>query len=461
MRQFYLYKNSWGYYMAVMIDPVSGLRRGAKSTHTKDKVEATVLAAEWAKGGMPEAKSHSRAFLCPDFSSPKNVKSIVDSLSDSDAQLMFSMLSSKLGLTASISPTPVSTPAPVQNSVPDTVLAPNSSSVEKPASKKSDIKLCEFLINFWDYDKSDALQRSFAKGKKLSRMHTDAMKGLAKNHWLPYFGEDKLVEDLEPEELDDFFFYLYTEKGLTGSTVNHAITCGSKAIGYLFDKRKISVNPMAGVERYGINNEKRDIPTETEVRKLLELEWRNSLGKLAFQLAAYCGLRAGEISGLRVCDIDMQAELLHIRHSWNEKDGLKCTKNTEDRDVPVPRELLLQLMNRARRNPNYSDLSYVFFSNVKPEIPCRPAYYQDSFYEALGEIGVSEEQRKERNIVFHSLRHFCATLLAQRTDIKNVKAILGHKSAAMSLHYADHETQEKLNNMRNIMKNAWKDCISA
>jgi hypothetical protein len=29
----------------------------------------------------------------------------------------------------------------------------------------------------------------------------------------------------------------------------------------------------------------------------------------------------------------------------------------------------------------------------------------------------------------------------------------------MSLHYADHETQEKLNNMRTIMQNAWKDCI--
>lgn len=91
--------------------------------------------------------------------------------------------------------------------------------VEKPAPKKSDIKLAEFLINFWDYDKSEALQRSFAKGKKLSRMHTDAMKGLAKNHWLPYFGPDKLVEDLEQDELDDFFFYLYTVKKLSGYTL--------------------------------------------------------------------------------------------------------------------------------------------------------------------------------------------------------------------------------------------------
>lgn len=456
MRQFYLFKNKSGYYNAVFIDPVSGLKGSTKSTHCKDKVEAAVIAAGWVKDGKPEARSNSRKFLYPESASSKNLKGIVEGLSETDVQILASLISNKLSANANmpvVSGIASSMTTDVQN------VAPAPEPVEKSASKKSDIKLCEFLINFWDYDNSDALQRSFAKGKKLSRMHTDAMKGLAKNHWLPYFGEDKLVEDLEPEELDDFFFYLYTEKGLTGSTVNHAITCGSKAIGYLFDKRKISVNPMAGVERYGINNEKRDIPTETEVRKLLELKWRNGLGKLAFQLAAYCGLRAGEISGLRVCDIDMQAELLHIRHSWNEKDGLKCTKNTEDRDVPVPRELLLQLMNRARRNPNYSDLSYVFFSNVKPEIPCRPAYYQDSFYEALGEIGVSEEQRKERNIVFHSLRHFCATLLAQRTDIKNVQAILGHKSAAMSLHYADHETQEKLNNMRAIMQNAWKDCI--
>lgn len=446
MRQFYLVKNHWGYYMAIMIDPITGLKRASKSTHTKDKVEATVIAADWVKNGLPEAKSHSRAFLNPDSVSPQKVQSIINSLSASDAQLMFSMLSQKMGMSFSA---PLSTPAQT--------VAPVS--VEKTAPKKSDIKLAEFLINFWDYDKSEALQRSFAKGKKLSRMHTDAMKGLAKNHWLPYFGPDKLVEDLEQDELDDFFFYLYTVKKLSGSTVNHAITCGSKAIGYLFDKRKISFNPMAGAERYGISNEKRDIPTESEVRSLLNLDWRNHLGKLAFELAAYCGLRAGEISGLRVCDLDMQAEVLHIRHSWNEKDGLKSTKNTEERDVPVTRELLLQLMNRARLNPNYSDLSYVFFSNVKPEIPCRPAYYQDSFYEALSEIGISEEQRKERNIVFHSLRHFCATLLAQRTDIKNVQAILGHKSASMSLHYADHETMTQLNNMRSIMQDAWKECI--
>ena len=142
-------------------------------------------------------------------------------------------------------------------------------------------------------------------------------------------------------------------------------------------------------------------------------------------------------------------------------DGLKSTKNTEERDVPIDRSIALRLMNHARRNPNYSDLSYVFFSNVKPEQPYWPSYYQDSFYEAMAEIGISEEQRRERNIVFHSLRHFCATILAQRADIKTVQAILGHKTEKMSMHYSDHDTIEKLNNMKIIMQDAWKNYISA
>lgn len=118
-------------------------------------------------------------------------------------------------------------------------------------------------------------------------------------------------------------------------------------------------------------------------------------------------------------------------------------------------------MSQAKLNPNYSDLSYVFFSNVKPEQFYWPSYYQDSFYEAMAEIGISEEQRKERNIVFHSLRHFCATILSQRTDMKTVQAILGHKTEKMSMHYSDHETQEKLNNMKIIMQNAWKNYQTA
>ena len=442
MRQFYLGRNSSGYYRVYFIDPVTGKRDSGKSTHTKDKVEATMIATSWLQNGQPDCRSNSRAFSNPQSLIPVNLKNMVERLSKEDAQIMFSLLSDKFGFSTSPSKTT------------------QSKTLQKSQNEEG-IKLAEHLLNFWDYEKSDFIKRYLAKGKRMSRKHVDNMKSLAKNYWLPYFGEDKLVQDLDEEELEDFFFYLFSERKLKGGTVNKAINCGSRAIRYLFEKHKISVNPMAGIERYGTDELKRGIPTESEVKALLNLEWNNHVGKLAFELAAYCGMRAGEISGLRVCDIDLEDEILHIRHSWSEMDGLKTTKNTEERDVPIDRCIALQLLSQARLNPNYSDLSYVFFSNVKPEQPYWSSYYQDSFYEAMAEIGISEEQRKERNIVFHSLRHFCATILSQRTDMKTVQAILGHKTEKMSMHYSDHETQEKLNNMKIIMQNAWKNYQTA
>ena len=54
MRQFYLYRNSSGYYRFYFIDPVTGIRDSGKSTHTKDKVEATMIATSWLQNGAPD-----------------------------------------------------------------------------------------------------------------------------------------------------------------------------------------------------------------------------------------------------------------------------------------------------------------------------------------------------------------------------------------------------------------------
>ena len=94
-------------------------------------------------------------------------------------------------------------------------------------------------------------------------------------------------------------------------------------------------------------------------------------------------------------------------------------------------------------------------------MPITPGYYGDCFYKALEEIGVSELVRKERNIVFHSLRHFCCTMLKQKADKEIVMQIMGHKSFTMTDHYSDHETQEKFENMRTVISSAWEKYLTA
>ena len=282
-----------------------------------------------------------------------------------------------------------------------------------------------------------------------------------RNYWQPYFGNEVCIEDLTLEELDDFFFFLHDEKELANETVNKNINMANKCFKTLFSQKKIKSNPLEGIERFKIDNAKRDIPTEQEVRKLLNHEWENGSAKLAFKVAAFYGLRAGEISGLRVCDIDPDSDMLYVRHSYSEVDGLKTTKNKESRELPVEHSLALQLLNHARENPAFGEMSYVFWSVKDYSRPITPGYYADCFYKALEQIGISEAERKERNIIFHSLRHFCATILKQRTDTETVMAIMGHKSAKMTAHYSDHETQEKYNNMRNVISGAWAKYFSA
>ena len=149
--------------------------------------------------------------------------------------------------------------------------------------------------------------------------------------------------------------------------------------------------------------------------------------------------------------------MIHVRHSWSEVDGLKSTKNTDTRSIPIDHLTIIQLITLAKKNPDYNKLSYVFYAPFNPKLPFYPGYYGDIFYKALEQIGISKSERKDRNIVFHSLRHFCATVLAQRTDLRMVQSVLGHRTEAMSEHYSNHENDEKLKNMRVIMSDTWKN----
>ena len=470
MRQFYLYKNQSGYFNAVLVDPFTGKKGKDKSTHTKDKIQAAVIASGWVEHGVPEARPNSRGYALDSSVQRLNLKDICERVNETEAFELVNLLCKKYGLLipSSVTSEPIAAPKKkiivvrkkaVEEAAPVAVPAPAPTTVPKP--KKEGIPLSAFLLNFWDFEKSEFIKRYMAHGHNMTKRHTDNMQSLVRNYWQPYFGDEITVQELDRTTLDDFFFYLNTEKGLKGGTVNKAINCGSRALRYLFENKKIDSNPMAGIERFNPEEAERGIPTESEVRQLLNVEWPNEAYYLAFKLGAFCGLRAGEISGLRVCDLDLDADLIHVRHSWNDVDGLKCPKNSDVRDLPIDHQTLLQLKAMAEENPLFSDLSYVFYSPVKPEQPYWPSYYVDGLYEALERIGISEEQRKERKIVFHSLRHFCATQLSMKTDLKTVQAVMGHRTEAMSKHYSDHETEEKIQNMRNIMQVTWNDIMSA
>ena len=487
MKPFYLTKNQQGYYRAVFYNHQTGLFSSSKSTHCKDKTEAMLIAAEWYKNGTPEGYTNSRKTDIDNSVSTSglNLNNIVSRLSQSEAILLVSLISQKFNLNTNITqitadPTPqvlqavpvtpvVSvTPTPSveapkkkvvvvhkKNALSDSGMIPAevAAKVYEPLTPECTMKLCEFLVNFWTPEKSEYIQNKRAHKKSIGDYHCKEMRGMVNRYWLPFFGEEFTVGELTEQYLEDFLQELANFRHLKGATINHARTCGATGLKWLKNKGIIHSNPMANVEAFSKSDATpRGIPDEKEIKALYELDWDSEVMYLAFNLSAFSGLRPGEISGLQVRDIDSEKDLITIRHSWHRTGFLKSTKTNLIRKVPVAHNIILRLLVQAQRCPNANEETFVFWSKANDYNPFLPQYYDDGFFDALHKIGVSEEERKERNIDFYSLRHFCATYLANMTDMRNVQAILGHTTPAMTEHYADHMTDEHFDSIRDIFE---------
>ena len=490
MKPFYLTKNAQGYYRAVFFNQQTGVCVKTKSTHTKDKMEAMLLAAEWYKNGTPDGYTNSRKKADDEVSvSGLNLDGIVKRLSQAEAVLLVSLISQKFNLNTNISvatadPTPqVAAPAVVvaptpsveapkkkvvvvhkKNALADSGLLPEdvAQKVYEPLNPDCTIKLCEFLRNFWTPEKSEYIQNKRAHKKPIGDYHCKEMRGMIDRYWLPFFGEDFSVGELTEQYLEDFLQELANFRHLKGATINHARTCGATGLKWLKNKGIIHSNPMANVEAFSKSDATpRGIPDEKEIKALYELDWNNEVMYLAFNLSAFSGLRPGEISGLQVRDIDSEKDLITIRHSWHRTGFLKSTKTNLIRKVPVAHNIILRLLVQAQRCPGANEETFVFWSKANDYKPFLPQYYDDGFFEALHKIGVSEEERKERNIDFYSLRHFCATYLANMTDMRNVQAVLGHTTPAMTKHYANHMTDEHFDSIRDIFEQCRMSIIQA
>ena len=460
MQPFYLAKNSSGYYKVCFVNTETGKVTNTKSTHSKNKFEANMIASSWVTKGAPEKRtSPSRAFYMQQAdSSSIDLNSVAQRLTREEASLLIDLLNKRFNFVSS---------ADCLNTIPNNSvnLVPNvqSANAEKVSDSTKPIFLIETLSNFWDFENSEYVKKRIARGYDIKQRNCKEKLGIVKRYWAKYFDADRTVQSLTSRELDDFLMYLRTEKKLSADTVNKTMTAGNMAFEFLIKEGLITSNPLSSVERFKVNAKKRGIPTETEMKKLMELnwDWTDSVNKLAFKVAALFGLRAGEISGLQVCDIDANADLLYIRHSWNDTDKLKDTKNGDDRIIPIEHGVALELLMNARRNPDYSDTSFVFWSPKVAGQPMWPSSFEDDFYLAMQKIGISEEQRKERNIVFHSLRHYCATQIAQRASLEIAMKILGHRTEEMTRLYSEHETQMKLNNAKEVLAQGWNVLIAA
>jgi integrase len=175
---------------------------------------------------------------------------------------------------------------------------------------------------------------------------------------------------------------------------------------------------------------------------LLEAAATNRLEAL-YILAIHCGLRQGELLGLKWEDIDFERGMLHVRRTLSAaKSGPRFVlpKTAKScRSVNLTPTSIEALKHHSKRQAEemtkadtlYQDQGLVFASLVGTPLSRRNL--TRSFKALLRRAGLPHTTR------FHDLRHTCATLLVGRGfNGKLVQELLGHSTIAITLDTYSH-----------------------
>ena len=164
-----------------------------------------------------------------------------------------------------------------------------------------------------------------------------------------------------------------------------------------------------------------DAPTEDEVNAMLA-HARGWL-RLAIALAAYAGLRMGEVRGLEVRDVDFARAQLLVRHALSEDECL-TPKSGHERPVPLVPELAAML-EEARKSKLPRARLVVTDAGTTPTRQL-----------VLARLKALQQRHGLPARSFHSLRHFfCSVLIRRGASVEAVRLLAGHSDLATTQRY--------------------------
>ncbi len=297
--------------------------------------------------------------------------------------------------------------------------------------------LITFLKDFWQEGSRYCKYRSLVEGRPLSADYLRVNQSGIKYYIETYPPFKKLrISELTAGMVNDWKLWL-VEKGVGKRRINTLIQTLKTAYSFAYSRDEIPENPLLKISPIRYQEKERGVLTVDETEALLGLQEDDLRVKSAILLAAFCGLRRGEVRGLQWGDIDFDRQLLNIRHNWVDSEGLKGCKAGSNRQTILHSSLIPILLNLKRISPRTGENDFVHFSKESVDEPFSNTIIRKGFIRLLRNLGIDEEQRKKRNLTFHGLRHSFVTLarMAGLPDLA-IMALAGHKSSNMMDRYS-------------------------
>lgn len=145
------------------------------------------------------------------------------------------------------------------------------------------------------------------------------------------------------------------------------------------------------------------------------------------RLAAYAGLRRGELVALRWRDVDLAKRKITVRRSVSGGEELMSTKGRRFREIPIPDQASTALKRLQRREEFVGPDDYVFVNRYGRRID--GSALRRRFQRARDAAGLEP-------LRFHDLRHTYGSLLvAGGVDLVSIKAVMGHSRITTTERY--------------------------
>jgi integrase len=166
-------------------------------------------------------------------------------------------------------------------------------------------------------------------------------------------------------------------------------------------------------------------PAEVEA---LARSAENDQDAALFRVAAFTGLRLGELRALRWGDVDFGKRLVHVRRNFTH--GAEQTpKSGRVRSVPLIDQAAKAFDGLSRRDRFTDPGELVFVDDVGGHLD--DWRLRNRFHDALERAGLPR-------LRLHDLRHTFGTLAVQAFPLTDVKAYMGHADISTTMIYVHY-----------------------
>lgn len=237
----------------------------------------------------------------------------------------------------------------------------------------------------------------------------------------------KSFKSISYQDLLSYLGYL-RNYGYSETTIGRKVASLKSFFKFLSARKIIKSNPVALLSSPKKPDRLPDFLTLEEVEKILnipsEKNWQSLRDKAILELLYSTGIRVGELTSLKIGDIDFFQELIKVKG-----------KGKKERIVPVGSYALKALIEYIERRPNKKEKNVFLNKYGKPLSERSVERIIDKFSKKAG-IG--------KKITPHTFRHTFATHMLDRgADLRTVQELLGHERITTTQIYT-HLTVEKL-----------------